>query len=166
MKRQSRSWSQRGTKKVNGSHRSDNSLLRPTGIQIATKPPVRSNQPITSETCRRQDNVFGYELRFLLSGFTKVIKSESKKFSGSRRVTRRQVMRHFTSHGTDQCQDGSSNLLTLYREQSRSTRIVVAYPRSAFSATKLTNHASIGFNQQAQVSQRQTSCRNEKMSGL
>ena len=31
-----RSWSQRGTK-VNGSHNGDNSLLRPTGIQTATK---------------------------------------------------------------------------------------------------------------------------------
>ena len=30
------SWSQRGTK-VNGSHHGDNPLLRPTGIQIATK---------------------------------------------------------------------------------------------------------------------------------
>ena len=36
IKCQSRSWSQRGTK-VNGSHRGDNPLLRPTGIQIATK---------------------------------------------------------------------------------------------------------------------------------
>ena len=33
---QSRSWSQRGTK-VNGSHRGDDPLLGPTGIQIATK---------------------------------------------------------------------------------------------------------------------------------
>ena len=33
---QSRLWSQRGTK-VNGSHHGDNPLLRPTGIQIATK---------------------------------------------------------------------------------------------------------------------------------
>ena len=33
---QSGTWSQRGTK-VNGSHRDDNPLLRPTGIQIATK---------------------------------------------------------------------------------------------------------------------------------
>ena len=32
----SRLWSQRGTK-VNGSHRGDNPLVRPTGIQIATK---------------------------------------------------------------------------------------------------------------------------------
>ena len=36
IKCQSRLWSQRDTK-VNGSHRGDNPLLRPTGIQIATK---------------------------------------------------------------------------------------------------------------------------------
>ena len=36
IKCQSRLWSQRGTK-VNGSHHGDNSLLRPTGIQITTK---------------------------------------------------------------------------------------------------------------------------------
>ena len=39
----------------------------------------------------------------------------------------------------------------------RSTRIVVAYPRPAFSATKRTNHAPISFDQQAQVSQGHTS---------
>ena len=36
IKCQSRLWSQRSTK-VNGSHHGDNPLLRPTGIQIATK---------------------------------------------------------------------------------------------------------------------------------
>ena len=36
IKCQCRLWSQRGTK-VNGSHHGDNPLLRPTGIQIATK---------------------------------------------------------------------------------------------------------------------------------
>ena len=36
IKCQSRLWSQRGTK-VNVSHHGDNPLLRPTGIQIATK---------------------------------------------------------------------------------------------------------------------------------
>ena len=36
IKYQSRLWSHRGTK-VNGSHHGDNPLLRPTGIQIATK---------------------------------------------------------------------------------------------------------------------------------
>ena len=37
IKYQSRLWSQRGTK-VNGSHRGDSPLLKPTGIQIVTKP--------------------------------------------------------------------------------------------------------------------------------
>ena len=37
VKYQSRSWSQRGTK-VNGSRHVDSPLLKPTGIQIATKP--------------------------------------------------------------------------------------------------------------------------------
>ena len=59
-------------------------------------------------------------------------------------------MRHFTSNGTDQCQNGSSNFLTPYREQSRSNRIVVAYPRRAFSATKRIDHAPISVDQQAQ----------------
>ena len=36
IKCQSRLWPQRGTE-VNGSHHGDNPLLRPTGIQIATK---------------------------------------------------------------------------------------------------------------------------------
>ena len=36
IKFQSRLWSQRGAK-VNGSHHGDNPLLRPTGIQVATK---------------------------------------------------------------------------------------------------------------------------------
>ena len=62
-------------------------------------------------------------------------------------------MRHFTSNDTDQCRNGSSNHLIPHREQPRSTRIVVAYPRPTFSATKRTNHAPISFDQQAQVSQ-------------
>ena len=65
----------------------------------------------------------------------------------------------FTSNGTDQCQNGSSNLLTPYREQPRSTRIVVAYPRPAFSATKRTNYTPISFDQQVQVSRGHTSYR-------
>ena len=61
----------------------------------------------------------------------------------------------------DHCQNSSSNLLTPYREQPRSTRIVVAYPpRPAFSATKRTNYAQINFAPQARVSQGHTSCRN------
>ena len=82
---QSGTWSQRGTK-VNGSHHGDNPLLRPTGIQIATKSyaTLQATAPTNSKTV------------------------------------------HQTS-------------FTPYREQPRSTRIVVAYPRSAFSATNRTN---------------------------
>ena len=66
-------------------------------------------------------------------------------------------MRHFTTIGTDQCRNGSSNFLIPYREQPRSTRIVVAYPRPAFSATKRTNNAPINFDQQeVQVSRGHT----------
>ena len=51
--------------------------------------------------------------------------SHTKSFlHSSRRDTRRQVMRHFTSNGTDQYQNGSSNLLSPCREQPRSTRIL------------------------------------------
>ena len=82
---QSGTWSQRGTK-VNGSHHGDNLLLRPTGIQIATKSyaTLQAMAPTNSKTV------------------------------------------HQTS-------------FTPYREQPRSTRIVVAYPRPAFSATNRTN---------------------------
>ena len=82
---QSGTWSQRGTK-VNGSHHGDNPLLRPTGIQIATK---------------------SYAARQAMAP------TNSK-----------------TVHQTS---------FTPYREQPRSTRIVVAYPRPAFSATNRTN---------------------------
>ena len=67
-----------------------------------------------------------------------------------------------TSNGTGQCQNGSSNLLTSHREQPRSTPIVVAYPRQAFSATKRTNYNPISFDQQVQVSQGHTSYRNKE----
>ena len=82
---QSGTWSHRGTK-VKGSHHGDNPLLRPTGIQIATKSyaTLQAMAPTNSKTV------------------------------------------HQTS-------------FTPYREQPRSTRIVVAYPRPAFSATNRTN---------------------------
>ena len=63
-----------------------------------------------------------------------------------------------TSNGTDQYQNGSSNLLTPYREQSRSTRNVVAYPRPAFSAKNRKNYAPTSFDQQVQISQGHTFC--------
>ena len=67
-----------------------------------------------------------------------------------------------TSNGTDQYQNGSSSLLTPYREQPRSTRIIVNYPRPAFSATKRTNYAPTSFDQQVQVSQGHTSYKNKE----
>ena len=66
------------------------------------------------------------------------------------------------SNGTDHYRNGSSDLLTPYRELPRSTRIVVAYPRPAFSATKRTNYAPTSFDQQVQVSQGHTSYRKEE----
>ena len=82
---QSGTWSQRDTK-VNGSHHGDNPLLRPTGIQIATKSyaTLRAMAPTNSKTVHQ-------------------------------------------------------TFFTPYREQPRSTRIVVAYPRPALSATNRTN---------------------------
>ena len=82
---QSGTWSQRGTK-VNGSHHGDNPLLRPTGIQIATK------SYATLQAMAPTNNI--------------------------------------TVHRTP---------FTPYREQPRSTRIVVAYPQPAFSSTNQTN---------------------------
>ena len=77
------------------------------------------------------------------------------RYSDQQGSKSRQNVCDSTSNGTDQYQNGSSNLLTPYREQPRSTRIVVAYPRTAFSATKRTN--SISFDQRVQVSQGHTS---------
>ena len=56
------------------------------------------------------------------------------RYSANRDPNRDKKLCGSTSNGTDQYQNGSSNLLTPYREQSRSTRNVVAYPRPAFSA--------------------------------
>ena len=90
----SRSWSQRGTK-VNGSHRGDNPLLRPTGIQIATKryATLQAMAPTNIKTVHQ------------------------------------------------------ISLIHTCREQPRSTRVVVAYPRPAFSATNRTNYAPTSFDQ-------------------
>ena len=75
-------------------------------------------------------------VQWRLSDVPPIQKSNAKviqKVSSSRKITRRQVGRHFRGNGTDRCRNGSSKLTTPYREQTRSTRIVV-YPRPAFSA--------------------------------
>ena len=105
---QSGTWSQRGTK-VNGSHHVDNPLLRPTGIQIATKcyATLQAMAPTNSKTV------------------------------------------HQTS-------------FTPYREQPRSTRIVVAYPRPSVLSNKSDIHVPTSFDQQFQVSQGYTSYKNKE----
>ena len=84
------------------------------------------------------------------------------RYSDQQGSKSRQKLCDSTSIRTDQYQNGSSNLLTPYREQPRSTRIVVAYPRPAFSATKRTNYAPTSFDQQVQVSQGHTSYKNKE----
>ena len=68
--------------------------------------------------------------------------SDQQKFE-SRKI----VMRLYAGNGTDQYQNGSSDLLTPYREQPRSTRIAIAYPRPAFSAKNRKNYAPTSFQQ-------------------
>ena len=98
----------------------------------------RINEPETIVNYRRQDDVFGYDLQFLLSGVLPVLQNLSykaqitrsevlrkqyshqklyKMYSSSRRVTRRQVMRHFTANCTDHSRNGPSNIHIPYREQ-------------------------------------------------
>ena len=105
---QSGTWSQRGTK-VNGSHHGDNPLLRPTGIQIATKSyaTLQAMAPTNNKTV------------------------------------------HQTS-------------FTPYREQPRSTRLIVAYPRPAVSATNRTKTFQPVLMQQLQVSRGHTSYKNKE----
>ena len=62
IKCQSRSWSQRGTK-VNGSHHGSNPLLRPTGIQIATK-------FLPGPTNREHRKLIGIETIFLGTNYS------------------------------------------------------------------------------------------------
>ena len=65
----------RGTK-VNGSHHGDNPLLKPTGIQIATKslpgPTTREHRKLIRV---KTVSVFGYELQVLQSGVLTVFQN-------------------------------------------------------------------------------------------
>ena len=76
IKCQSRSWLQSGTN-VNGSHHGDNTLLKPKGVQIATK-------PLSGPTNREHRNLSasrrcGYKLQFLLSGVLPVFQNLNYK---------------------------------------------------------------------------------------
>ena len=93
----------------------------------------------------------------------KVVDEDPPFFPSSRRVTRRQAMRRMMAPTiAKRFIKRFIKSPCSYREQPRSTRIVVAYPRPAFSATKRTNQAPISFDQQAQVSQGHTSCRKKE----
>ena len=92
----------------------------------------------------------------------RVLKRDSKRFSCCWRLTGRQVMRYLTRNGSNRYQNGSSNLLTPYREQPPLTRIVISSPRPLFSAAKQTYHAPMRFDQQAHNSQGHTSYRNKE----
>ena len=67
------------------------------------------------------------------------------RYSDQQRSKSRQKKCDSTSNATDQCPTGLSNLLNPYREQRRSIRIVVAYPRPEFPATKRIIYAPISL---------------------
>ena len=68
-----------------------------------------------------------------------------------------------SSNGTDQYQNGLSNLLPPYREQPRSTRNVAAYPRTSVLSKKPEKLRPNHFDQQVQVSQGDQLHRNKKI---
>ena len=51
-------------------------LVDQQGSKSRQKNFAGSNRPRTSETYRRQENIFGYEVQFLLSGVLPVFKNE------------------------------------------------------------------------------------------
>ena len=130
---------------------------------------ARSDHPRTSETSRHQDDGFRYELQFLLSRVrtvfpnlnndklhkrlfdvllihqSKVIKRDSKYFLAIGRLHEDNVLDTLQAMALTNVKTISQT----YREQPRSTRIVVACPRPALSATKRTNHTPIRIDQQA-----------------
>ena len=173
IKCQSRSWSQRGTT-INGPNHGDNPLLKPTRTQIATKPlPGSTNQKhrrlIGVKTMSLVTNYSLYYLecykyfRIRITSYrkdclmccpsNKVIKRYTRSCLALGGLLEDMLCDTFTSNCTDQHPNGSPNLLTPYREQPRSTRTIIAYPRPAFSATKRANHASISVDQQDQIYQ-------------
>ena len=123
------------------------------------------------ESLSASRHAFEYELQLLLFGVQPVVQNLNYKLQRHKqrglsdvqliRQSNKKILKqnlaiegytktnYATIRGNDtgQCQNGLSNLLTPYRAQPRSTRIVVAYPRPAFSATKRTNHAPINFDE-------------------
>ena len=79
------SWSQRGTT-VNGLHHGDSPLLKPTGVQIATKPmPGTTNREHRKLIGVKTVSLFEYEAQFLLSGVLPVF--QNLKYKLQRRLS-------------------------------------------------------------------------------
>ena len=171
LKCQSRSGPQRGTK-VNGSHRGDNPLLKPTRIHIA-------EQSLPCPTTREHRELIGVKTMSLCTNGSFYCQECCQCFKNLNDKLKRRLSDPLHIHQTKSSQviqnvflavrglredksmhtlqamaptskNGASNLLTPYREQFRSIRIVDAYPRPVFAATKWTNHAPISFDQQAE----------------
>ena len=111
---------------------------------------ARSNHPTTSEIHRRQDDVFGYKLQFLLSAASiiiygedclrccpsnTIIKRDSNMFQAVGGLHEDNLCDTLRGTAPTNVKTLIRHLLIPYREQPRSTRIVVAYPRLAFSAS-------------------------------
>ena len=75
IKCQSRSWSERVTT-VNGSYNCESPLLKPTGIQFATKPMLETTNGERRKLIGvRTMSLFEYEVQFVLSGVLPVVQN-------------------------------------------------------------------------------------------
>ena len=187
---QSRLWSQRSTKKVNGSHHGDNPRYSDYAKLSLSNAARLSFSDLCIllfmflSLCRLcvcvflcshwslvdvpliffcpADHVPDWQPRVLL-GMVEArsvnVKKTTTTTTTNRNPNRDKTLSGSTCNGTDQYQNGSSNLITPYREQPRTTRNVAAYPRPAFSAKKRKNYAPqpVLINN-VQVSQGHTHC--------
>ena len=98
--------------KINGSHHGDSTLLKPLGVQIATKslpaPTTREHRKLIGvisysfyclKCCVPVFQNLSYKLQIRLSDELSICQS----FPSSRRVTQRRVMRHSTRNATNHC---------------------------------------------------------------
>ena len=142
----------------------------------------RINEPETIVNYRRQDDVFGYDLQFLLSGVLPVLQNLSYKAQITRsEVLRRNntVIKSYTKcilalgglhedklcgilHAIAPTTVEMALLTSIFHIESNPDRLgfVVAYKQPAFSAGRCTNYAPISFVQQTEDSECHISYRN------
>ena len=171
IKCQSRSWSQRGTK-VNGSHHGDSPLLKPTGIQIATKSmPGPTNREHRKLIGVKTMSAFEDEPQFLLSGMlpeyqnvnyklqrrlADVLPKSPKRIqqvSSCRKATRKQVIRHLQAMTPTKSKRFVKPPYSISRATSIDSDCCRLVHTASVLRTKGTNYALISFDQQPQVSQ-------------